>query len=245
MRTLLLSALIIACTAFCPNANADSPVDLSTTLSYTRTAGNTDSHSIGWSGGISYSFSRFIISGGGNYVVAPGADGKTAESVSANGGVEIYIVPKKLYVLYEAIYGRNTFAGLEHKISNLGGLGVTIVKTDSHSWSASTGAKYVYESYPENIGLAESNDKFTAVNVGTEYALTPRDYLEFAAELSYDINLENTEDQGLGVTGAADVTITPWLAFAVSETLSFDNVPVTGFEKYDYTTNIGFTLQYE
>ena len=112
---------------------------------------------------------------------------KTAESVSLNGGVDVFIILERLYGLYDIVWERNTFAGLEHRVSNLGGLGVIIVKNDMQTWKAETEAKYIYEIFPESLALAEDIDKFVAAHVGTGYVLTPNDYLEFKLDASNDI----------------------------------------------------------
>lgn len=240
---LLLSALFLLCIVAYAQDTEEPRFKVTTTLSYNGTGGNTDTNSAGWKGETTYTCSRFILSGGGNYAMATADGEKTAESVSLNGGVDVFIILERLYGLYNAIWERNTFAGLEHRISNLVGVGVIILNNDMQSWKAETGAKYFYEIYPESLDLAEDNDKFVAAHVGTGYVLTPNDYLEFKLDASYDIGLENTDNQLISAGGSISVFITPWLAFNVGETLAWDNRPVTGFEELDYTSSVGLTLK--
>jgi putative salt-induced outer membrane protein YdiY len=241
------AAMIILLTAMtCVSAFSvqveDPPFEATLGASYNGTGGNTTTHSLGIDGSAVRRFSRVHVDWGGDYLTARSDGDTTAESMGAFGGVKIFVMGSRLYALYRGMWERNTFAGLEHRFSNLGGIGAVIAKSEALTLNAETGVNYIYEKYPETV--TPDSESFPSFHAGAEYVINLHDIAEVNAYFGYDMSMKNAEDQLLDAGGGVSVFFVDWLAVSASEAVTWDNTPQSGYEKYDLTSKLGITLRY-
>jgi putative salt-induced outer membrane protein len=240
---LIISLIAITCVSAFPQEVEDPPFEATVGVSYNGTGGNTSTHSLGVDGAAIRRLNRVHIGWGGNYLTARAEGAKNAENMGLFGGAKVFVVGERLYVLYRAKWERNTFAGLEHRLSNLGGFGTVVAKSDVLTMNAEAGVNYIYEKYPE--AFTPRSDGYPAFHAGTDYVMTLRDIAELRTSIGYDMSLETTEDQLLNASGGLSVFLTDWLAVSVAESVNWDNTPREGYEKYDLTSKLGLTLRYQ
>lgn len=252
MKTaLVLLVIFITCVSAFSVEVEDPPFEATLGASYNGTGGNTSTHSLGVDGSALRRFTRVHVDWGGNYLTARSDGDTAAESMGAFGGVKVFVMGSRLYALYRGVWERNTFAGLEHRISNLGGLGAVVAKSAGLTLNAETGVNYIYEKYPVPTGTVpdgnnvRTSETFPSFHAGAEYVINLHELAEVTAYFGYDMSMKNAEDQLLSAGGGVSVFVADWLAVGASEAVAWDNTPQPGYEKYDLTSKLVVTLRYQ
>lgn len=222
----------------------EKPFKISATLSYNGTGGNTKTHSLSFKGDVGHILTPVQVDWGGGYNLAMNEGEKDTESMNLYSGIKMFFLKDRLYALYKSEWRRNTFSGFEHRLSNIGGLGVVVVNDDLHSLNVEGGINYIYERYVENeeTGERPEPDKSGALHAGTNYTLNISQTAQLKSSLSWDMNLKDSKDQLLVVDGGLNLSITGWLSVGVVEKLTYDNLPLEDYEKTDYETTVGLTV---
>ncbi len=244
MKAALIFLLtVMTCVSAFPIEVEDPPFEATLGASYNGTGGNTSTHSLGVDGSAVHRFSRVHVDWGGDYLTARSEGDTTAESMGAFSGVKIFVMGSRLYALHRGKWERNTFAGLEYRISNLGGIGAVVAKSEALTLNVEAGVNYIHEKYPETA--APDSESFPSFHAGAEYVIGLHEIAEVTAYFGYDMSMKNAEDQLLGASGGVSVFVVDWLAVGASEAVNWDNTPQPGYEKYDITSKLGVTLRYQ
>jgi putative salt-induced outer membrane protein YdiY len=240
---LIISLTAITCVSAFPQEVEDPPFEVTVGLSYNGTGGNTSTHSLGVEGAAIRRLSRVHVDWGGNYLTARAEGEKTAENMGLFGAAKIFVKGERLYALYRAKWERNVFAGLEYRLSNLGGFGSVLAKSEPLTLNAEAGVNFIYENYPETA--VPDSESFPSFHAGVDYLVNVHDIAEVKAVVGYDVSMKNAEDQLFNATGSLSVFLVNWLAVSAAESVTWDNTPQEGYEKYDLTSKLGLTLRYQ
>lgn len=252
MKAALIFLLtVMTCVSAFPIEVEDPPFEATLGASYNGTGGNTSTHSLGVDGSAVHRFSRVHVGWGGDYLTARSEGDTTAETMGAFGGVKIFVMGSRLYALYRGKWERNTFAGLKYRLSNLGGIGAVVAKSEALTLNVEAGVNYIYEKYsspaediPEG-SIVLTSESFPAFHAGAEYVIGLHEIAEVTAYFGYDMSMKNAEDQLLHAGGGVSVFVVDWLAVSASEAVTWDNTPQPGYGKYDITSKLGVTLRYQ
>lgn len=244
MRTaLMISLAAITCVSAFPLEVEEPPFEVTAGLSYNGTGGNTSTHSLGVEGAAIRRLNRVQVDWGGNYLTSRAEGEKIAESMGLFAGAKFFVRDERLYALYRAKWERNVFAGLEYRLSNLGGFGTVLAKSEALTLNAEAGVNFIYENYPEPA--VPESENFPSFHAGVDYLIDVHDVAEVKAVVGYDMSMKNAEDQLFNATGSLSVFFVDWLAVSAAESVMWDNTPREGYEKYDLTSKLGLTLRYQ
>jgi putative salt-induced outer membrane protein YdiY len=252
MRTaLIISLTAITCVSAVPQEVEDPPFEVTAGLSYNGTGGNTSTHSLGVEGAAIRRLNRVHVDWGGSYLTSRAEGEKTAENMGLFASAKIFVKGERLYALYRAKWERNVFAGLEYRLSNLGGFGTVLAKSEPLTLNAEAGVNFIYEKYPSPAGVTPGDtvgprsENFPSFHAGVDYLIDVHDIAEVKAVVGYDMSMKNAEDQLFNATGSLSVFFVDWLAVSAAESVMWDNTPREGYEKYDLTSKLGLTLRYQ
>jgi putative salt-induced outer membrane protein YdiY len=118
---------------------------------------------------------------------------------------------------------RNTFSGINHRVSVVGGLGRTWVDTDNGRFRTDLGATYTIEKPVEDDPTRD--ERFGGVRATIEARRPLTSTTEISTTLVADENLRDTEDLRLDWLASITVSLTEGLAFKTSYQVLFDNDP--------------------
>jgi putative salt-induced outer membrane protein YdiY len=212
------------------------------TLSYQGTGGNTATHGLAAFGNSEYTYRKFVFDDACDYTYASSGGQKIAENTGFFvGGKFFFTGGDKLYARYRGRWRRNTFAGFEHRLSNFGGLGVYLVRSESQELAVGNLYGYVHEVYTEAAGGGSVG--FPATSVGGDYRMNFNDIYEVDASLTWDISLENISDRLVTAHVSFGLVIADWLVFTVVEKAEWDSITPEGYAQRDLTTAVGLALR--
>lgn len=118
---------------------------------------------------------------------------------------------------------RNTFSGIENRLSFVGGFGRTWVETDNGRFKTDLGATYTIEKPVEEDPTRDEGFGGLRATIEAQRALTST--TELASTLVADENLADTDDLRIDWLASITVALTEGLAFKTSYQVLFDNDP--------------------
>ena len=222
--------------------NEEKPFRGGATLSYHGTGGNTSTHGLTAGGGSEYVYGKFMFDGGGDYSFASSEGETKAQRVGLSAGAKFFFTGgDRLYARYKARWRRNTFAGYKYRLSNFGGLGLYLFRSESKQFAAGALLGYIRERYTADV--AEPPAGFPATCVGLDCELCFADIYEVDASVTWDVSLENAADRVLTANLRFGVVAKDWLVFTAAERVEWDNVTPEGYAQQDLVTTVGFAVR--
>jgi len=118
---------------------------------------------------------------------------------------------------------RNTFSGMNHRFSLVGGLGRTWVESDAARLKTDLGATYTIQKDIEEDPTRD--DGFAGLRATIEATRSLTATTDLATTLVVDENLMETDDLRLDWVASITVALTEGLAFKTSYQVLFDDLP--------------------
>lgn len=144
----------------------------------------------------------------------------TAESYFARARYD-YSISEQGYWFTGSKWNRNTFSGIDHRITFVSGLGGIWVDTDDFKFETDLGVTYTFQ---DNVAEGPT-DRFGGLQFTYDLMRQVSSTTTFASKLILDENLKDTEDFRGDWTNALTVAISSRLALKTSLQILFDNQP--------------------
>ncbi len=211
-------------------------------LTLVLTAGNSESSTVGFAGGVRrlWENTELRVRGGGlraesgrvsRTAVGTPADFEVVEQSDRGLTAENYFARARLnrslsqrfFVYGGAGWERNTFAGLDSRVSFVGGAGNGWVDTEATRFLTDYGATYTVQE--DVIDDPSTADSFAGLRVSAEFFRRLTGTTGFLSELAVDENLNETEDLRADFTNSIEIRISEVLALRTSLQLLYDNLP--------------------
>ncbi|MFH1379836.1 MAG: DUF481 domain-containing protein [bacterium] len=198
-----------------------------TEAGYVQTTGNSKSESANANTNYQKKWTKTLLTVKGTHLSAKQDNSQSAESYSASEKGDLS-VSRRFYV-YELVgWGKDRFAGIDHRYNGQAGLGYKILDTKIDQLDSELGADYTTEEYLSGI----DND-FASARGYLKYNRTLSDTSQVTQELEVLKNLEDGDDLRNTSISALSVSINTNLALKLSYTVKYDREPTPGFKKTD------------
>lgn len=214
-------------------------------FSYAATSGNTDTSSLGGSFELNYKPLPWTITLNAAYLRGSTDGEVTAESFAA-GLRGLRDLTPRLDVFAEALYYRNTFAGIDGRYGAIAGAGYKIFNEKHLRLRFETGFGYTHE----DRLVGESLD-YASLRAGLQFGWKFSKSAELTEEFYWTDNLSDTSDWFLRSTTAITADLTSIFALKASYTYLYDNVPavktevpLTFYEKRDTITSVAIVAKF-
>lgn len=206
--------------------------------SYVGTTGNTNVQTIG--AGLEIDYKKEVWDGLAKGAFVQGkTDGvTTAKTIAGELRGGRHLSPRfELFV--QGDYFKNEFAGIEDRLSGIGGGAYSVVKTDVQELKFQVGAGYTKET------RTEGEDKsFGTGQAGLLYKWKVSSTTDLSEELSYVDSFKDSSDWRIANTFSISVAISKVFSLKASHNLQYLNEPVPGFGKTDTTTSIALVARF-
>lgn len=157
---------------------------------------------------------------------------KSAENYFARSRFDRNLGDNDFFVFGGAGWERNTFAGYNHRVSLVAGVGDTWVNDDRTLFKTDIGATYTIQKDVDPTPGA--SDGFGGLRATLELTRDLSETTAFESSLVVDENLQNTDDLRFDWVSSVSVALTEGLAFKTSWQLLFDNDPaLVGIPLFD------------
>ena len=234
MRSLTLSIILLAAPAAAqttqpgPPPNPPPPrLEAKAELSFVSTGGNTDSQTLGTAGELTWRASVWTTEAKAAFVRATADDRETARALFAQLRESRRLTPR-LDLFGRAGFVRDTFAGIDSRITADAGLGWLAVDRAPHTLRLDGGIGYLAENRLAGDDLRSAVAQ-TVANYKWAFSKSSDLTNDFAFLLPFaeggDWRVRNTLTLSAGLSRS--------FSLKVSHALSYLNEPVPGFEKTD------------
>lgn len=206
--------------------------------SYVGTTGNTNVQTVGAGLEIDYKKDVWDALAKGAYVQGKTDGVTTAKTIAGELRGARHLSPRfELFV--QGDYFKNEFAGIDNRLSGIGGGAYSVVKTDAHELKFQIGAGYTKEN------RTEGDDKsFASGQAGLLYKWKVSSTTDLTEEFSYVDSFKDSSDWRIANTFSVSVAINKILSLKASHTLAYLNEPVPGFGKTDTITSIALVAKF-
>jgi len=207
-------------------------------VSFVSTSGNSDTQTLGaaaeveyqpglWSGKAKLDFIKSEANGTTN---ARSLAGLLRGARKLVGRLEAYA---------QGNYLKNTFAGIERRLSGEAGLAYDLLPPGAHALKAQTGLGYTSEHR-----LAASDRSFASAAAGLLYKWTFSKTADVSNEMNYTQDLRESRDWRFGNTAAVSAGLTTIFSLKLSWALTKANDPPPGFKKTDTITKAALVARF-
>jgi len=206
--------------------------------SYVSTTGNTDVQTIG--AGLEVDFKKDVWNGlaKGTFVQGKTDGVTTARSIAGELRAARNLTPRfELFVQDD--YFKNEFAGIDQRLSTLGGAAYSVVKTPAQELKLQAGAGYTRER--RVVGADKS---FGTGQAGLLYKWKVSSTTDLSEEFSYVESFKDSSDWRIMNTLSVSVAINRIFSLKASHNLAYLNEPVPGFGKTDTITSIALVAKF-
>lgn len=223
-------------------AQAQGRWENSSELSFVRTGGNAASSTFGVSTTITRSWERteLKIEAGGirtrttrfqRVAVGTEADYRVEESSDTETSAENYHARVRIdrrfsgrtsfYV--QSDWSRDTFAGVRHRLVNVGGLSVRWLNREGQRLGTALGFTYTVEK--DVVPDPDDAGRFLGLRLSTDYRLRVTDNTDWSSKLTLDGNGDDPSDLRAKWTNSLSVAMNEHLGLKTSIRTTFDNEP--------------------
>lgn len=147
-------------------------------------------------------------------------DQLTAESYFARGRYDYTMAPKT-FLFAGTGWDRNTFSGIEHRVSFVAGAGAQWSETDDFTFRTDLGATYTIQN---NVATGPL-DRFAGLRFSWDLSRQLTGTTTWDSQLMLDENLKNTDDLRFDLQNAVSVAMSERLALKAGLQMLFDNDP--------------------
>jgi putative salt-induced outer membrane protein len=206
--------------------------------SYVGTTGNTNVQTVG--AGLEVDYKKDVWDGlaKGAYVQGKTDDVTTAKTIAAELRGGRHLSPR-FELFAQADYFKNEFAGIDNRLSGIGGGAYSVVKTDAQELKFQLGAGYT----KENRSVGEDKS-FASGQAGLLYKWKISSTTDLSEEFSYVDSFKDSSDWRVANTFSLTVAINKLLSLKASHNLTYLNEPVPGFGKTDTITSIALVAKF-
>ena len=206
--------------------------------SYVGTTGNTNVQTIG--AGLEVDYKKDVWDGlaKGTFVQGKTDGETTAKTIAGELRGGRHFSPRfELFV--QGDYFKNEFAGIEDRLTGVGGAAYSVVKTDANELKFQVGAGYTKEQ------RTEGEDKsFGTGLAGLLFHWKVSATTDLSEEFAYVDNFQDSNDWRIANTFSISVAINKILSLKASHNLQYLNEPVTGFGRTDTITSIALVAKF-
>lgn len=242
MRKAYVLILLIVLSQAAAEAYDEKPFRAAAALSYHGTGGNTSTHGLTAGGDAECILGKFMFDGGGDYSYTSSEGETKAQRVGLFAGAKFFFTGgDRLYARYKGRWRRNTFAGYEYRLSNFGGLGLYLFRSETKQFAVGALLGYIRERYTADV--AEPPAGFPATCVGLDCMMPLGDLYEIDASVTWDVSLEDIADRVLTANLRFGIVAKDWLVFTAAERVEWDTVTPEGYAQQDLVTTVGFAIR--
>jgi putative salt-induced outer membrane protein len=207
-------------------------------ISFVSTSGNTDVQTLGaglevhykplpWSADAKASFVRSETSG---QVNARSLAGMLRGARSLTPRLDVFV---------QGDYLKDTFAGIDRRLSGSGGVAYGLLKTDRQSLQARVGVGYTKE---DRVQGADRSFASGLAGLGWTYKLTPT--TDLTEDFGFTADLKESSDWRIANVFAVNVAINKTFSLKASHELQYLRQPVEGFGRTDTITKAALVAQF-
>ena len=236
--TALVFSLALPCLAQDPPPPPPDPWSGGGELSYVSTSGNTDTSAIGFAAEALYTQPIWSAEFRASFIQNEAEGDVTAERTTALAGYKRRI-NDDLDWYSRASYLRNEFAGIDSNLSAELGAAYKVLKGPRHLFDVGAGLGYTWE---ERIDAPERN--FANATANSKYVFKFSETADFTDDASVLLNVEDTDDWRLANTAAITARLTTMFSLKFSNTITYLNEPVPGFEETDTITTAAIVAKF-
>ena len=206
--------------------------------SYVSTSGNTSVQTIG--AGIEVDYKKDIWDGlaKGAFVQGKTDGATTARTIAGELRAGRHFSPR-FELFAQADYFKNEFAGIEHRISGVGGAAYSAVKTPAQELKLQAGVGYTKEARTEG-----GDRSFATGLAGFLYKIKLTSTTDLSDEFSYVESFKDSSDWRIANAFSVSVAINKVFSLKASHTLAYLNEPVPGFGKTDTITSVALVAKF-
>ncbi len=206
--------------------------------SYVGTTGNTNVQTVG--AGLEIDYKKDVWDGLAKGAFVQGdTDGvTTAKTIAAELRGGRHLSPR-FELFAQGDYFKNEFAGIDNRLSAIGGGAYSVVKTDAQELKFQLGAGYTKEN--RSVGDDRS---FGTGQAGLLYKWKLSSTTDLSEEFSYVENFSDSSDWRVANAFSISVAINKVFSLKASHILAYLNEPVPGFGKTDTITSIALVAKF-
>jgi len=239
-KTMAMIALLAAGTAMAEEPPPGPPPVWSgkAEASFVSTTGNTDVQTIGAGFEIDYKKDVWDGLAKGAFVQGKTDGTTTARTIAGELRCGRHLSPRfELFV--EGDYFKNEFAGIERRLSGVGGGAYSVIKTPAQELKLQAGVGYTKEDR-----LAGEDKSFANGQAGLLYKIKLSATTDLSEELSYVESFKDSSDWRIANTFSVSVAINKVFSLKASHNLAYLNEPVPGFGKTDTITTVALVAKF-
>ena len=207
-------------------------------VSFVSTSGNSDTQTLGAGAEVEYQPGLWSGKAKLDYIESEANGTTNARSLAGllRGARKLV---GRLEAYAQGNYLKNTFAGIDRRLSGEAGLAYDLLPPGAHAVKAQTGLGYTDE---HRIGAPDRS--FTFASAGLLYKWTFSKAADFSNETTYTRDLKDSGDWRFGDTAAVSAGLTTVLSMKVSWALTRANDPPPGFKKTDTITKAALVAKF-
>ena len=244
-RILLLCALVclpLPALAQAPAAPAAPPPpprrEGTAEFAFVGTTGNASTQTIGLNGELIVRPEQWVITNKASFIRNESESELTAQSFGYLFRAARTLSPR-LSAFGEYAYFRDTFAGVAHRNSLVGGLSYKLVNAPRHLVFADAGLGYMNEQ------RLEGDDVSSATwSLGAGYKWKISDTAEFTEDVRMTGLFADASDWRVLQMAAVTARLTTLFSLKVSNTIRYAHAPVPGFKATDTNTSVALVAKF-
>ncbi|MGE0703115.1 MAG: DUF481 domain-containing protein [Vicinamibacterales bacterium] len=211
-------------------------LEASSEFSAVATGGNTATRTVGLGAQLTHRTDRRTTGVAMRFLTSQ-ADEVTNARLLTVEGRHGFTVTDRLQVFGEALYRRDRFAGIDHRIVATAGVAHTLSVPDPQSLIVRGGLGWTVEQR-----LAGATLRFATATGTLDYGWKIAAGTELREEAIFNADLEAAENWRAASTTALSVTLTRLLSLRASHAIEYRRTPVIGFGRSDMRTAVTLVL---
>jgi len=207
-------------------------------FAFVGTTGNASTQTIGLNGELIVRPEQWVITNKASFIRNESESELTAQSLG-------YLfraartLSARLSAFGEYAYFRDTFAGVAHRNSLVGGLSYKLVDLPKHVFFTDAGLGYMNEQ------RLEGDDVSSATwSLGAGYKWKISDTAEFTEDVRMTGLFADASDWRILQAAAVSARLTKLFSLKVSNTIRYLHAPVPGFKDTDTTTSVALVAKF-
>jgi len=206
--------------------------------SYVGTTGNTNVQTIG--AGLEIDYKKDVWDGlaKGTFVQGKTDGETTAKTIAGELRGGRHLSPR-FELFAQGDYFKNEFAGIDNRLSAIGGGAYSVVKTDAQELKFQLGAGYTKEN--RSVGDDKS---FGSWQAGLLYKWKISSTTDISEEFSYVDSFSDSSDWRVANAFSISVAINKVFSLKAAHILTYLNEPVPSFGKTDTITSIALVAKF-
>jgi putative salt-induced outer membrane protein len=235
-----LSILALSLAGFASDRDgSEKPFSVHIELSFVRTTGNTDTQTFSEKAEVKYEGKVHRLFLKNSSLFATQDRRETANRFDLIGRWE-RLFTDRLFGFLNASYERDRFSGYEYKISGGPGAGYDLLKTKRHELKVLGSYIYYY-----NRLASDGIQEYPTFKADAFYQWHIRDNLRFKENLSYILNLEDTQTYFINSETSLEVKINRYFSLGVGYKVAYQNrPPQPGIKRLDTTFSTSFIADF-